>query len=245
MQLGLCNPPEPIYLYVKADESGSCLWYKFNVETQATTPVKERGLCGNLVELKIVTKEYKGKENLKLDIVVQADELYIIRSGMETNFTKTFLLAIAQAQDLAKPLIFAVSAGEENVVFCRLYDAVSKQRLKAEWDKNANWSTIVMDTQIRLSGKTSLPQINIPPSNLDRDLLIEEINSQMKRKQITIEMAKSFLAAEYRVKSRLQLSDSQLQDVRDLFASVEKNDLLDGRIHWTSKGRGLWNTKKA
>jgi len=128
IKLGFCNPPEPVYLYVKNGESNgeSYLWYHFIIDQDKTIPVQQRGLIGYLSELRVTAKEFKKKENIKLDIVVAADEVYIIRTGIETNFAKTFLLSASLVQDFSKPLIIAVTSGEENTVFCRLYDAATK-----------------------------------------------------------------------------------------------------------------------
>ncbi|WP_413773991.1 hypothetical protein [Nostoc sp. MG11] len=89
IKLGLCNPPEPIYLYVNQGEINgeSFVWYKFNIEQDKKIPVTQRALTGYLSELRLTAKEFKGKDNMKLDIVVSADEL--IRTGLETNFAST------------------------------------------------------------------------------------------------------------------------------------------------------------
>ncbi|WP_320073232.1 hypothetical protein [Nostoc sp. MG11] len=152
IKFGLCNPPEPIYLYVKNGElSGeSYLWYHYDINNDKTIPVQHRGLTGYLSELRVTTKEFKGKENIKLDIIVSADEVYIIRTGIETNFAKTFLLAISEVQDLSKPLVIAVTSGEENVVFCRVYDAVTKTRIRREWNANADWAEMIANLQTKL-----------------------------------------------------------------------------------------------
>ncbi|MEH1830369.1 MAG: hypothetical protein V7L22_34370 [Nostoc sp.] len=153
IKLGLCNPPEPIYLYVKNAELGgeSYLWYNYDIERDKTIPVSQRALTGYLSELRLTTKEFKGKDNLKLDIVVSADELYVVRTGVETNFAKSFLLAASLVQDFSKPLIIVANAGDENTVFCNLYDAASKSRIEREWNKNADWVTIIRDIQFRLA----------------------------------------------------------------------------------------------
>jgi hypothetical protein len=76
IKLGLCNPPEPIYLYVNQGEvdGESYVWYKFNISQDKKIPVTQRALTGYLSSLRLTTKEFKGKDNLKLDIVVSADE---------------------------------------------------------------------------------------------------------------------------------------------------------------------------
>ncbi|RCJ18459.1 hypothetical protein A6770_33015 [Nostoc minutum NIES-26] len=186
IKLGLCNPPEPIYLYVKSGESSgeSYLWYRYDINNDKTIPVQEKGLTGYLTELRLTAKEFRGKDNIKLDIVVNADEVYVIRTGIETNFAKTFLLAASLVQDFSKPLIFAATPGEETVVFCRLYNAITKTRFRQEWDANADWEGIIQSIQTKLSSSsdeesiptteqtthsktTSKPAVAPPPSSQD------------------------------------------------------------------------------
>jgi len=151
IQLGLCDPPEPIYLYVGQGESKgqSYLWYRYDIDAQQQYPVFQRGLSGYLLELRITAKEYKGKENYKLDVVMRCDRTYIIRSGLETNFTKSLLLALATVSDFSQPLTIAVAPGEENVVFGRLYASTGK-RIKVEWNPDADWLGVVARIQERL-----------------------------------------------------------------------------------------------
>jgi hypothetical protein len=171
VKLGLCNPPEPIFLYVKNGElSGELfLWYQYDINNNQTIPVQKRGLTGYLQSLKLTSKEFKGKDNLKLDIVISADEVYVIRTGIETNFAKTFLLAASQVYDFSKPLIIAATPGEENVVFCRIYDAITKNRIRSEWNKDADWAGIISNIQYRLaelsSGNSTTTQNSMLPSH--------------------------------------------------------------------------------
>jgi hypothetical protein len=150
MKLGLCNPPEPIYLYVKSGELNgeSYLWY--NYDNDQTIPVHKTGLTGYISELKLTIKEFRERDNNKLDIVVRADEIYVVRTGRETNFAKSFLLAASCVQDFSKPLIIAATAGKENVVFCNLYDAATKTRIRYEWNKDADWLAIIDTVQTKL-----------------------------------------------------------------------------------------------
>jgi hypothetical protein len=182
IKLGLCNPPEPIYLFVNQGEvdGESYVWYKFNISQDKKIPVPQRALTGYLSELRLTTKEFKGKDNLKLDIVVSADELYVVRTGIETNFAKSFLLAASLIQDFSKPLIIVANAGDENTVFCNLYDAVTKNRIEREWNKNVDCATIIRDIQILLSG-TSLaipatPKLSVVPQPVPtQDLRVKNI----------------------------------------------------------------------
>ena len=78
IQLGLCDPPEPIYIYVGQTENNgeTSLWYEYDSDAKKQCPIKQRALTGYLSELKVTIKEFKGKENPKLDIVIHADQVY-------------------------------------------------------------------------------------------------------------------------------------------------------------------------
>jgi hypothetical protein len=184
IKLGLCNPPEPIYLYVNQGEvdGESYVWYKFNISQDKKIPVTQRALTGYLSELRLTTKEFKGKDNLKLDIVVNADELYIVRTGVETNFAKSFLLAASLVQDFSKPLIIVANGGDENTVFCNLYDAASKTKIYREWSRDADWATIIRDVQILLGGASSNisspPKLSVVPQAVHpQDLRVKNIRT--------------------------------------------------------------------
>jgi len=165
IKLGLCNPPEPIYLHVKSGELNgeSYLWYNYDINNDQTIPVHQTGLTGYISELKLKTTEFKGKDNVKLHIVVRADETYVVRTGIETNFAKTFLLAVSLVQDFSKPLIIAAIAGKENVVFCNLYDAATKTRIHSEWNRDADWLAIIDSVQTRLQTSKNSPIVSGEP----------------------------------------------------------------------------------
>jgi hypothetical protein len=153
IKLGLCNPPKPIYLYVKSGELNgeSYLWY--NYDNDKTIPIQQTGLTGYISELKLTTKEFRERDNNKLDIVVRADEIYVVRTGRETNFAKSFLLAASLVQDFSKPMIIAATAGKENVVFCNLYDAATKTQINYnnyKLNKDADWPAIIDSVQTKL-----------------------------------------------------------------------------------------------
>ncbi len=186
IKLGLCNPPEPIYLYVNQGEvdGESFVWYKFNISQDKKIPVTQRALTGYLTELRLTTKEFKGKDNLKLDIVVSADELYVVRTGVETNFAKSFLLAASLVQDFCKPLIIVANAGDENTVFCNLYDAASKTKIYREWSRDLDWATIIRDIQILLAGNSSTtpstPKLSVVPQPVHTlDLRVKNIRTSL------------------------------------------------------------------
>lgn len=69
IKLGLGNPPQPIYLYVKKLEVDGRIyaWYNCEIEQDKKIPVSQRALTGYVLELRLTDKDFKGKDNLKLD----------------------------------------------------------------------------------------------------------------------------------------------------------------------------------
>jgi hypothetical protein len=153
IKLGLCNPPFPIYLYVDKVEAEDGIhgWYNYDVKQGLKTPISQKALIGYISELRLTDKEFKGKDTMKLDIVVLADELYIIRSGIETNFSKSFLSAASLVEDFSKPLIIVANPGDENVVFCNLYDAETKAKIRHDSNLKPDFAKIIQDIQAKLS----------------------------------------------------------------------------------------------
>ncbi len=205
------------HLYVKNGEiSGeSYLWYHYNIEQDKTIPVQQRGLTGYLSEVRVTAKEYKTKDTTKLDIVINADEVYIIRTGIETNFAKTFLLAASQFYDFSKPLIIAVTSGDENTVFCRLYDATTKVRIRREWDANADWASIIADIQSRLGGSFSsvplMPEQQTQPKSTahPQDLRVKHIRTLLN---YPLDLVKEYLQFQ-EVSSPSQLPISKIDSL--------------------------------
>ncbi len=68
------------------------------------------------------------------------------------------MLAISQVDDFSKPLIFAAIGGEENVVFCRLYDAETKTRIRREWNPHEDWAAIIRTCQTQLEQDSKINQ---------------------------------------------------------------------------------------
>jgi len=234
IKLGLCNPPEPIYLYVNQGEvdGESFVWYKFNISQEKKIPVTQRALTGYLSELRLTTKEFKGKDNLKLDIVVSADELYVIRTGVETNFAKSFLLAASLVQDFSKPLILAATAGEENTVFCNLYDATTKTKIYREWSRDWDWATIIHDIQSLLGGTSSTipstPKLSVVPQPVTtQDLRVKNIRPLLN---YPLDLVKEWL--EFQNVDRPSLLDiSQIDELIKSMCLAWAADKCEGSNH--------------
>ena len=141
LSLGFCTPPSSQYIFV-GNEPEQGLWY-FLSEDSKKNYIPQKALTGTIKKLEIVHREYKKQELVKLDITIECDRTYVVRTGFGTVFCKGLLLALNTLNSLDKPLTIAVAPGEETVVFARVYDAVSKKPLMAEWEPNADFSSIL------------------------------------------------------------------------------------------------------
>jgi hypothetical protein len=154
IKLGLGNPPEPVYLYVKNEQLGGeqYVWYKYIFNQNSKIPVYEKSLTGYISEVKKTEREFQGRVNIKLDIVISADELYVVRSGIDTNFAKSFLLAASVIEDFSKPVCIVPNPGNgNNVVFCSIMDAQTRYKYRRDWNTNADWEGIIASIQSKLS----------------------------------------------------------------------------------------------
>ncbi|QLE46507.1 hypothetical protein FD723_40560 (plasmid) [Nostoc sp. C052] len=225
IKLGLRNKPDPIHLYVrkKEDNGNDYCWYYYDVEKQISTPEYQPALCGYLSNLRITNKDYKGKDTPKLDIVMECDDTYIIRTGIETYFAKTFLLAIAEVQDFSKPIIVYASLGKENVVFCRICDAETKTKIKPEWNPEADWAAIIANVQFQLNQpqpqstfEVTTPPTLLPPTSFDnqarRDALIAQSDKLIEALGWTKRRAQEYVIQTYKKSLRSELTDAELID---------------------------------
>ncbi|BCL40038.1 hypothetical protein [Nostoc sp. MS1] len=156
IKLGLGEPPYPVYLYVDKEEANNFTysWHHWEPKQKIKTLVPQRSLTGYISELRLTSVDFKGKDNMKLDIVVFADQLYIVRSGVETMFTKSFLLAASLIEDFTRPITIVANPGDEKVVFCSVFDAQTRSRIRYKWDTNADFASMILDIQSRLSFTT-------------------------------------------------------------------------------------------
>lgn len=143
-ELGLGDPPMRRWLYVGQDEggSGSC-WYTLDFEQNekgTRVNVMERSLRGYITGIRAVEKNM-GKHGLKwkFELFIDGDVQYGVRAGLETQFTRNVILALAAIdtpEDLTGALYLVVSPSkqEAKIVFAAIH-LPNGQKVKAEWDK--------------------------------------------------------------------------------------------------------------
>ncbi|MBW4458409.1 MAG: hypothetical protein KME55_40710 [Nostoc indistinguendum CM1-VF10] len=74
------------------------------------------------------------------------------------------------------------NAGDENTVFCNLYDAATKTKIYREWSRDLDWATIIRDIQILLAGNSSTtpstPKLSVVPQPVPtQDLRVKNIRT--------------------------------------------------------------------
>ena len=124
--LGFGKKAQPVYVFVK--HSPECLWYTRDKVEGQNVPITERDLTGYLRGVWRFDRadQGTGESVPKLMLLVHADHDYVIQSGLETNFSKSFLAGLLElpTEALMEPLTLIVedNAGGKGrpTVFARL-----------------------------------------------------------------------------------------------------------------------------
>ncbi len=144
VKLGFGAVPRPQYVFVNR-ESDHC-WYMLTEDTQYM-PIFEKALTGVITDIEVnKIVETKFGSVRKTDLHISADKPYIIRSGSDSFFSKNLLLCLdaLSDQELSNPLTIAVSPGDSNVVFCKIYNPVNYRSIDISWDgyQEINWQAL-------------------------------------------------------------------------------------------------------
>jgi hypothetical protein len=159
--LGLGPNPEAVkYLFVgeAEDDLGSTMWYEWDFAANKPIPIHEDALTGTINNIVISRHTYKDKPSYKLNIHVQGDRKYVIRTGAGTTFARGFVLSfkklIDSAPDLFAPYVtIAISKADEaeKVMFCGLWH--SDKKIYPEWDGTVQLLPIIQKIQGHLATK--------------------------------------------------------------------------------------------
>jgi hypothetical protein len=163
VKLGFGQTPKPQYVFVSR-EPDHC-WYML-AEDERRIPIYEKALTGLITGIE-VNKKVKTtfKEVEKTDLYILADKPYIIRSGSESYFSKNLLLSldVLASEQLRNPLTIAVSPGNNNVVFCNIYDPVTYRSISVSCDghNEMNWQALGQTISLKINGNQNLNQEQI------------------------------------------------------------------------------------
>ena len=144
-QLGFGHSPKPRYLYANR-QYPDCLWYFWDGAKKEHEPIQFQALTGIVEKLEVEEKEYKGKPEFKVNLHIKADRNYVIQSGYETLFAKGLVYTLSKlpVTSFNKPVTIAVEPGDtEQVLFCRVYNPVTKQAVYAPYTEPVNWQQVI------------------------------------------------------------------------------------------------------
>ena len=153
--LGFGKKAQPVYVFVK--HSPESLWYTRDKHEGQNVPISERDLTGFVRGVWRFDREDQGTgESVpKLMLLVHADRGYVIQSGLETNFSKSFLAGLLELPEgaLEEPLTLVV---EDNTggrgrptVFARL--AWRGQRMTPSFNRSVVVEELLAQVQAKFS----------------------------------------------------------------------------------------------
>lgn len=186
---GFGDPPVPTYIYVGDSGDPNCPWYQLDYQNNnKKMPIAQKALTGKLVGLKLVKKTHKDKPAIKLDISIQADKRYVIRSGVETYFTRSFVLAASMLDMFEEPIILAAIPGtDQSVVFCKLYYAINAERIKIQWDANCKLHPLINALQQRMNiHPQTLEEVMSGEDHKDTDDDLSPVDRMIKEEGVPV-----------------------------------------------------------
>ncbi|MCG6133369.1 MAG: hypothetical protein MET45_01665 [Nostoc sp. LLA-1] len=223
IKLGFGAIPKPQYVFVSR-EPDYC-WYML-AEDEKRIPIYDKALTGVITGIEVNKKiETKFGAAEKNDLYILADKPYIIRSGSDSYFSKTLLLSldVLTSEQLLKPLTVTVTPGDKTVVFCKIYDPFTYRSLGFIWDehKEINWQVLAQKISLKLN-------LNYQPNHQEsteisantttdkiHEGFIAETDTYLAQLNWTPEQGKEYLQQTYGKRSRLQLTDTEIQEFID------------------------------
>lgn len=159
MQLGFHPPLSRLYVFIRNE--GNHLWYW--LQDGEKRYIQYTAITGILKGLEIKESNTSFGEEMKADFEILADRPYVLRSGIESAFTKGVLMIINALSDdqLKKPVTLELKAGEKNNVLVSGRDPQSFEFIKTGSWENVNWELLMESAIARLG--SSHPQPPSPP----------------------------------------------------------------------------------
>lgn len=168
-RLGFHPPLTRLYVFIKNE--GNALWYY--LDDGQKRYIQDTALTGTLkrLEVKEVQTNFKAEAELKADFEIVADRRYVLRSGIDTAFTKGMLLTIAALSDaqLKQPITLELKPGEErNNVLVSARDPETFEPIRTGSWENVDWNKLMNQVLTRLGGEVSPQPTNIQPSTFQQ-----------------------------------------------------------------------------
>lgn len=177
-KLGFHAPLTRLYVFIKNE--GNALWYY--LDDGQKRYIQESALTGTLKRFEVKEAQTSFGNEVKADFEVMADRRYVLRSGVDTAFTKGMLMTIAALSDeqLNRPITIELKAGDEkgNVLMSARDPETFEPIRTGSWE-NANWDELMNQALTRLGGEVTPPAAPQPPAaknnNPEHNALIRTI----------------------------------------------------------------------
>lgn len=151
--LGFGKKQAPTFIFIR--HSPEALWYSRDKREAENVPIPERDLTGYIRNVwRYDRLDQTSQENIpKLMLEIHADKHYILQTGLETNFSKSFLAGLLElnTEDLREPVTLVVedNAGGRGrpTVFARL--ELNGVRVKPAFDSSAIPDALLEEVQAR------------------------------------------------------------------------------------------------
>jgi hypothetical protein len=159
MKLGFHSPLTKLYIFVKNE--GNCLWYWLNDGRKIY--IQESALTGVIKSLEVKEASTTHGDRLKLDIELVADRRYVLRSGIDSAFSRGMLMLIAALPDekLKKPITLEVKPGDEtgNVLVSGRDPQSFQPIVTGKWE-GIDWQLLLNRAIARLGSSQPEPTIS-------------------------------------------------------------------------------------
>jgi hypothetical protein len=158
--LGFGHPPKPRYIYANRQYQ-DCLWYFWNGAKNMHEPIQYHAVTGIIEKLEIEEREFRGKPDLKVNLYIRADRVYVIQSGYDTLFSKGLIYTLSKlpAEAFRQPITIAIEPGDtDQVLFCRIYNPATGQAVFAPYTDQVDWNKVTQ----RAIGKITSAHGEIP-----------------------------------------------------------------------------------
>lgn len=151
MKLGFHEPLSRLYIFVKNE--GNCLWYW--LDDGRKIYIRESALTGVIRGLEMKEANTSHGDRMKADFEIIADRRYVLRSGIESAFSRGMLMLIAALSDeqLKQPITLELKAGDEkgNVLVSGRDPETFEPVRTGTWE-GANWESLLESAIARLGG---------------------------------------------------------------------------------------------
>lgn len=155
-RLGFHAPLTRLYVFVKNE--GNALWYY--LDDGQKRYIQESALTGTLKRFEVKEATTSFGSEVKADFEIVADRRYVLRSGIDTAFTRGMFMTIAALSDeqLNRPMTLELKPGEQKGnVLVSARDPETFEPIKTGSWENANWDELMNQALTRLGGEVTPP----------------------------------------------------------------------------------------